>query len=105
LFEREGRFFLVYSDPACPYCPGAGSSLLTARSPLGPWLRAQSISVKSCDGQPADVARLQLADATVWLYLADRWDPGRPNQALARTWWEPLVFAPNGMPVTLGCGR
>jgi hypothetical protein len=105
LFEHDGRFFLAYSDPACPYCPATGTGVAWARSPLGPWLAAPSISVKSCDGQPAEVTRLQLADAPVWLYLSDRWDGGKPNQARARTWWEPLAFAPNGMPVTLACGR
>lgn len=105
LFERDGRYFLLYSDPACPYCPSAGSSVLWARSPLGPWVAAPSISVKSCNGQPADVARIELADAPTWVYLSDRWDPGQPNQAGARTWWEPLNFAPNGLPVTLSCGR
>jgi hypothetical protein len=105
LFERDGRFFLAYSDPACPYCPYAATGLAWARSPLGPWLRAPAISTRSCDGQPDDVARLQLAGDPVWLYLSDRWDPGKANQAAARTWWEPLTFGPDGMPVALSCGR
>lgn len=105
LFEREGRFFLAYSNPACPYCPATGTSVAWAFNPLGPWFAGGSISARSCDGQPDEVTRLQLAGAPIWLYLSDQWDGGKPNQARARTWWEPLVFAPNGMPVPLGCGR
>lgn len=103
LFERDGRYFLTYSDPACPYCPGTGTGLAVAPDPLGPWRVLPRLSAKSCDGQPSEVARLRLADDTVWLYMSDRWDRGRPNQANARIWWEPLRFGADGLPLPLRC--
>jgi hypothetical protein len=103
LFEREGRFFLTYSDPACPYCPGTGTGVASAASPLGPWVVARPVSARSCEGQPAGVSQLRLADEPIWLYIADRWEKGNPNQASARTWWEPLVFDSSGMPLAPRC--
>ena len=103
LFERQGRFFLTYSDPACPYCAGTGTGVAEAPSPLGPWVVTTPISAKSCDGQPAGVSQLRLADQPIWLYVADRWVKGKLNQSLARTWWEPLVFDARGMPVPPRC--
>lgn len=102
LFEREGRLFLTYSDPACPYCP-AGTGLASAPSPLGPWTFASTLSARSCEGQPAEVSQLRLADGPVWLYVSDRWRKGNPNQAEATIWWEPLAFRSNGMPVPPRC--
>ena len=104
LFEREGRFFLAFSDPACPYCSATGTGLAWSASPLGPWTTGRPISLRSCDGQPAEVSRLRLADEAVWLYVTDRWDGGNPNQARARLWWVPLTFAPDGMPGRARCG-
>ena len=103
LFERDGRFFLTYSDPACPYCAGTRTGMAEAPSPLGPWRVNQPISARSCDGQPSGVTQLRLADDTVWLYVADRWDRGRPNQAVATLWWEPLRFGASGLPLPLRC--
>ncbi len=103
LFERDGRFFLTYSDPACAYCPGTGTGVASAGSPLGPWVVGPPMSATSCGGQPAGVVQLRLAEKPTWLYIADRWDKGKPNQASARTWWEPLVFDSAGMPDALRC--
>jgi hypothetical protein len=103
LFERDGDFFLTYSDPACPYCSGTGTGVAVAASPLGPWVVAPRLSTTSCDGQPAGVTRLRLGDDPIWLYVSDRWDKGRPNQAAARTWWEPLAFDGRGMPMAPRC--
>lgn len=103
LFERDGRFFLVYSDPACPYC-AAGTGIASAPSPLGPWQVAPTLSARSCDGQPAEVSQLRLAGGLVWLYVSDRWDEGNPNQAGATIWWEALSFRTNGLPVSPRCG-
>jgi hypothetical protein len=103
MFERQGRFFLTYSDPACPYCPGTGTGVASADSPLGPWVVGPPISARSCDGQPAGVSQLRLADEPIWLYRADRWDRAKPNQADARTWWEPLTFDVRGMPAPPRC--
>lgn len=104
LFEREGRFFLTYSDPACPYCPGTGTGIAVAPSPMGPWRKAPTMSAKSCDGQPSEVTRLRLADETIWLYVSDQWDGGKANQSNGRIWWEALRFGANGMPLPLHCG-
>ena len=97
LFEREGRFFLAYSDPACPYCP-ASTGLATAPSPLGPWRVVSPLSQRSCAGQVAEVSQLRLAGGPIWLYVSDRWVKGNPNQAAATLWWEPLHFLTNGLP-------
>lgn len=97
LFERDGRFLLTYSDPACPYC-AAGTGLASAPSPLGPWTIAPKLSARSCEGQPAEVSQLRLADGPIWLYVSDRWNKGNPNQAGARIWWEPLTFRYDGLP-------
>jgi hypothetical protein len=102
LFERDGRFFLIYSDPACPYCP-AGTGLGSAPSPLGPWTLASTLSARSCEGQPAEVSQLRLAGGPVWLYVSDRWQKGNPNQAAATIWWESLNFRGNGLPVPPRC--
>lgn len=102
LFEHDGRFFLLYSDPACPYCTTA-TGMATAPSPLGPWTVQPVLSTSSCNGQVAEVARLGLADGPLLLYVSDRWDRGRPNQARADLWWEPLVFLDSGLPRTLAC--
>jgi hypothetical protein len=102
LFEREGKFLLTYSDPACPYCP-AGTGLASAPSPLGPWRIESTLSTKSCDGQPAEVSQLRMADGPIWLYVSDQWRKGNPNQAGATLWWEPLSFRSNGLPVPPRC--
>jgi hypothetical protein len=102
LFERDGRFFLTYSDPACPYCP-AGTGLASAPSPLGPWKIESTLSPRSCEGQPAEVSMLRLAGGPIWLYVSDRWRKGNPNQAGATLWWEPLSFRSNGLPVPPRC--
>lgn len=102
LFERDGRFFLTYSDPACPYCP-AGTGLASAPSPLGPWKAESPLSARSCEGQPAEVSQLRLADGPIWLYVSDQWRAGNPNQAGATLWWEPLGFRANGLPVPPRC--
>ena len=103
LFEREGRFYLLYSDPACPYCP-AGTGLASAPSPLGPWQVEPTLSARSCNGQPAEVSQLRLAGGPMWIYVSDRWEEGNANQARATIWWEPLTFRTNGLPVPPRCG-
>ena len=102
LFERAGRFLMVFSEPACPYC-GATTGLASAPSPLGPWVKAPTLSARSCEGQPAEVSQLRLAGGPIWLYVSDRWVRGDPNQARAGIWWEPLSFRDNGLPVPPRC--
>ena len=102
LFERDGRFLLTYSDPACPYCP-AKTGLASAPAPAGPWTVASTLSAQSCGGQPAEVVRLRLDGGPVWLYVSDLWVRGSPNQARARIWWEPLGFRDNGLPLPPRC--
>jgi beta-xylosidase len=104
LYERNGRFYMTYSDPACPYCP-AGTGLASAPTPLGPWVRERTLSAKSCDGQPAEVTHLRLAHGSIHLYVSDRWVKGSPNQSRARIWWEPMYFRENGLPLAPRCVR
>lgn len=36
MFKRGGRYYIVVSDPNCPYCT-TGTAYMTAPTPLGPW--------------------------------------------------------------------
>ena len=37
MFERNGTYYIVMSDPECGYCTGTGTGYMTASSPLGTW--------------------------------------------------------------------
>jgi hypothetical protein len=88
LFSRGDRWFLTFSDPACPYCGGTGTGLATAPSPLGPWTITGRLSENSCGGQPAAVSKL----GDRYLYQSDLWEHGKPNQANAAYHHEWLRF-------------
>lgn len=99
LFARGGRWYLLYSDPACPYCVTT-AGWATAPSPLGPWT-ASPARLTACVGQPADVNQLRRpAGGDVWVYQTDRWAQSggtfAANQYRANTYLAPLVFAADG---------
>jgi beta-xylosidase len=97
LWERRGTYYLAYSDPACPYCTGTGTSVITARTPLGPWSAPYSISSDSCHGQPTQVSTIRTADGITDLYQSDNWvrlgtDRITRNQKQATQSWAPLAY-------------
>lgn len=97
MWQRGDRYYLAFSDPACPYCPATGTSVQTAKHPTGPWSKPYRISDDSCDGQPTHVSALRVDDREVHLYQSDQWvrpDPAviEGNQAAARQAWVSLSY-------------
>jgi Glycosyl hydrolases family 43 len=89
LFRRGDFYYLVVSDPACPYCQG-GTSYYMAKQPVGPWqgpglpsvpapvgaTRLQQggvISPDSCGGQPRSVGEVPTSSGSVYVYWSDLW--------------------------------
>lgn len=103
LFKRNGRYYLIYSDPNCGYCSGTGSSYKSSSSPLGPWSDALSISNNSCGGQPSFVSVIKVNAETVYLYGSDLWNNAAKNEALANYYWAPLSFDASGNIEPLKC--
>lgn len=99
---RSGSGYLIfYSDPACPYCSGTGTSYVRADSPLGPYQFGGKIGTLSCQGQPAAVNEIQSANGTLYIWNVDRWVSGPNgelvgNQYQANTYLAPLTFNPDG---------
>lgn len=103
LFKRDGRYYVVYSDPNCGYCSGTGTSYRTAANPLGPWSEGKKISDNSCGGQPSFVSVIKLDAKTVFLYGSDLWNNAAKNEALATYFWSPLTFAADGTIEPIQC--
>jgi hypothetical protein len=95
LMKRNGKYYVLYSDPNCGYCSGTGTSYRTAPSPLGPWSKGIKISGNSCGGQPSFVSTIKLKTEVIFLYGSDLWN-GAKNEALANFYWAPLAFAADG---------
>jgi hypothetical protein len=89
LFHRGDFYYLVVSDPACPYCQ-AGTSYYMATRPLGPWegpglpsvstpigatviQQGELISSDSCGGQPRSVSEVPTPEGSVYVYWSDLW--------------------------------
>jgi hypothetical protein len=89
LFRRDDFYYLVVSDPACPYCQG-GTSYYMAKRPVGPWngprmlpvstpigatdlQQGELISPDSCGAQPRSVSKLPTAAGSVYVYWSDLW--------------------------------
>ena len=108
MWKRKGTYYLAYSDPACPYCTGTGTSVMRAPDPLGPWSKPASISKSSCSGNPPHVSSLTIGDAVVDLYQSDQWvrlgsDPITLNQASATQTWVIVSYGPDGKVRDLTC--
>jgi hypothetical protein len=127
LFRRGDFYYLLVSDPACPYCQ-AGTSYYMAKRPVGPWKgpglgatglqRGELISPDSCGGQPRSVSEVSTSTGPVYVYWSDLWrgitrqvSPGGPfpshasdgNQALAARFWAPLRFTGDGTIQRIDC--
>jgi len=96
LMKRDGKYYILYSDPNCGYCGGTGTSYRTAPSPLGPWSDGIKISSNSCGGQPSFVSTIKLKSEVIFLYGSDLWNNGAKNEALANFYWAPLTFTADG---------
>ena len=96
LMKRNGRYYLLYSDPNCGYCSGTGTAYRTAPSPLGPWSAGVRISDNSAGGQPSFVSTIKLGAKVIFLYGSDLWNNGAKNEALANFYWAPLTFSADG---------
>lgn len=89
LFRRGDSYYLVISDPACPYCQ-AGTAYYMAKHPKGPWKgpnllalstpwgatglqQADLISYDSCGGQPRSVSELPGPVGSVFVFWSDLW--------------------------------
>eukprot|EP00929_Paragymnodinium_shiwhaense_P102879 TRINITY_DN66109_c0_g1_i1.p1 TRINITY_DN66109_c0_g1~~TRINITY_DN66109_c0_g1_i1.p1 ORF type:complete len:449 (-),score=17.94 TRINITY_DN66109_c0_g1_i1:72-1418(-) len=125
LFERRGYYYLLYGHTCCFCRSGAGSTLMVAAHPLGPWnhtgvdinpiaqgsedflpwssrvVAAQENYVMRIVGTPgATGARGQDADADVtYVYTGDLWGSavdGLKSHDLQ--YWEPLEFDDTKVP-------
>ena len=106
LVRAAGQVYLLFSDPACPYCAG-GLGVATAPDPLGPWTyrgRAAGAQTSTCGGQPSGVTRVRLAGGRddVLVVRSDRWLPDLRNQARAGAALVPLQVRDDGA-VSLTC--
>jgi hypothetical protein len=89
LFRHGNFYYLVVSDPACPYCQG-GTSYYMATRPTGPWKgpgslsgstptgapgvdQGELISPDSCGGQARSVSNVPTATGSVRVYGSDLW--------------------------------
>ncbi|WP_218025653.1 family 43 glycosylhydrolase [Capsulimonas corticalis] len=96
LMKRNGKYYLLYSDPNCGYCSGTGTAYRTAPTPLGPWSEGIRISDNSSGGQPSFVSTIKLGAKVIFLYGSDLWNNGAKNEALANFYWAPLTFSADG---------
>ena len=98
----DGRYHLVFSDPACPYC-AAGLGHAVAPTPLGPWTARGRVHPDSCGGQPAAVTPVRRAGRPdLLVFSSDRWVDGLGNQAEAGWVMTPL-HVDGGGDVRLEC--
>jgi hypothetical protein len=89
LFRRGDFYYLVVSDPACPYCQG-GTSYYMAKRPVGPWKgpgllsvstprgaaglqQGEVISPDSWGGQPRSTSKVATPTGSVYVYWSDLW--------------------------------
>jgi hypothetical protein len=89
LLHRGEFYYLVVSDPACPYCQ-AGTSYYVSERPEGPWRgpglpsvstptakpglqQGDVVSSDSCGGQPRSVSEVPTAGGSVYVYWSDLW--------------------------------
>lgn len=108
IWKRGATYYLAYSDPACPYCPATGTSVVTASSLAGPWSTPYSIAATSCQGQPTHVSKLVNGSTVTYLYQSDQWRRPDPrvvlrNQAAATQAWAPLSFTASGQVEPVNC--
>ncbi|MFD4668566.1 family 43 glycosylhydrolase [Lentzea sp. NPDC058450] len=70
----------------------------------GPILTGTNITTTSCGGQPTDVLKLDTKAGPLYLYQSDVWMNAKPNEALAKHYWQPLEFDASGAIKPIECG-
>jgi hypothetical protein len=127
VFQRDGVYHALMSDPTCAYCSG-GTGEMTATSMLGPWSgswydpngvnqsgqaeprwRARIVNADNCGGQPLASFPVVAADgSTGYYFMSDRWNTRAPNESLANFFLGPMSFDASGnlqnIPCTAGFG-
>ena len=122
VFQRNGVYHALMSDPSCAYCSGSTGEM-TATSMLGPWSgawydpngvhqsgraeprwRARLVNADSCGGQPLAALPILAADgSTTYYFVADRWNNRAPNEALANFLIAPMSFDGAGALQNIDC--
>ena len=122
VFERDGVYHALMSDPSCAYCAGSTGEM-TATSMMGPWSgawydpdgvhqsgraeprwRARIVGADSCGGQP--LAAFPVVDAkgrTSWEFMSDRWNDRAPNESLANFFIGSMSFDTAGVLQPIAC--
>lgn len=125
LFERAGWYYLLYGNTCCFCSSGAGSHVMVARHPLGPWseagydlnpgnwlgehrIRAQEnfvVQVQVLAESPVPHATTpppapgQPKTQTLFMYTGDMWDSA-PDHLKSHDlqYWQPLAFNDTASP-------
>lgn len=110
LFRSPGgtTWYMMYSNPACPYCNDAGSSYATAPSvggAPGTWTQQTTPWPVSCNAQ---FDRVDTLDNGALLYQSDQWQQlggtFNPNQTLAPIYFDSVKgLVPDGQIPPQGC--
>jgi hypothetical protein len=95
----NGTWYVGYSDPAVPYGV-AGTSVMEAPHPLGPWTSPRTLVADSCSGQFAGFATI----GSTRVLITDRWvqpssGPGTGvvgNQSRATNYYGRVTFTATG---------
>ncbi|GAB3453651.1 family 43 glycosylhydrolase [Actinophytocola sediminis] len=70
----------------------------------GAIITGTNITTTSCGGQPADVLKIDTRSGPLYLYQSDVWMNAKPNEALAKHYWQPLSFDSAGAIRPIECG-
>ncbi len=102
MFTRNGVYYLLYGEPACPYCDDSGTSYATAPAPLGPWTFRGGLELSRLGGQVSGVTTIAANGTVQYLFQLDRWHQDAAgnatyNQALGNYYLAPLSFAVGGV--------
>lgn len=110
LFERHGAYYLLYGHTCCFCTAGAGSRVLTAPSPLGPW-RDTGVDLNPVKGplgpraipaQESFVFRAETVAGTEWLFAGDMWGSAKDGlKAHDLQYWSLLRFNDSTAPATI----
>lgn len=98
LFKKDGTYELVYSG-GCEYCNSGILYTRKSNSILSGWGAETQISSNTCGGQAAWVSNI----GSDYLFGADLWQQGDPNQAKAKYFWSKLQFDANNNVQAISC--
>lgn len=94
-YGPNDAWYLVYSDPAKAYWPtdsGIVNGPRNTPDPIGDYGWPRALVGTSCAGQPTGVWPITGANGATWVYGADRWEPGKGNQARSNNYYGALTF-------------